>query len=90
MSAFDLNGELLGVLVQSNEETPGLGKKVEAAVFTDQFAGRNAESHFTTEAASGANDVSIDAVSGATISSAAVADAVNQACEIYRHIQGGR
>lgn len=65
MSGYDANGVLTGVDVTSHEETPGLGSKTAAESFTSKFIGKDAESY-----------TSVDAVTGATISSNAMKSAL--------------
>jgi len=62
---------LRGISVVSHSETPGLGEKIVEASFSGQFTGLN-----INEVALSKNDGKIDAISGATISSSAVVDAV--------------
>jgi len=74
----DEAGTITGVSVggSSFAETAGLGEKTKSAAFRDQYAGKTAP--LTVDKAGKGAD--IDAVSGATISSRAVTDAVNTAC----------
>ncbi|HEY5465510.1 MAG TPA: FMN-binding protein, partial [Clostridia bacterium] len=68
--------------------TPGLGKKVRENAFLAPFTGKSASQVFTVKP----DDTiltHIDAVSGATISSRGMVDAVNIACAAYRAIKGG-
>ncbi len=60
------------VVLLSHKETPSFMKRVNKGSFFDQFAGKAVTDNFTI-------DDDIDAVSGATISSAAFARAVGQA-----------
>lgn len=78
--AFSPDGSVRNVLMLSNDETPGLGQKVTGDSFAGQFAGRTAELIPFD---------SIDAVSGATISSKAALAAVNLAIEAYQQVTGG-
>ncbi len=78
--SFDQEGSILRVVMMANSETPGLGQKVTLPAFYDQFAGSAAEK-LSLE--------SIDAVSGATISSRASVTAINLAVEAYQNIVGG-
>ena len=72
MVGYGADRALLGVSVIAHSETPGLGAKVAESAFLDQFKGQ-----------SGALVLGegVDAVSGATISSRAVTNAVNLATE---------
>jgi len=60
-----------GVTIISHLETPGLGARVTESSFRDQFAGLNID-----DVALKGDDGQIDAITGATISSRAVIDAV--------------
>jgi len=60
-----------GISVVSHSETPGLGEKIVEASFSDQFTGINFNDVALTR-----DGGKIDAISGATISSSAVVDAV--------------
>ena len=62
------------------KETPGLGMRVAEAGFTGQFSG------LKTPAALSAQGGSIDAISGATISSVGVVEAVNKAAALYARL----
>lgn len=73
MVGVDAQGSVTGVAVLSHSETPGLGDGVEDPAFLASFSGLSG----TVRVGSGANAVS--AVSGATESSRAVAQGVNQA-----------
>jgi electron transport complex protein RnfG len=60
-----------GVTIVSHLESPGLGARITESVFTDQFAGVN-----IADVALRLKGGEIDAVTGATISSRAVVDAI--------------
>lgn len=81
-------GVLNGYATTSISETPGLGQKVVEPAFKDQFAGKNCES-FTVTKTGASSDSEIDSISGATISSRAVANAVNAGLAYFRSIGGG-
>ena len=63
------------------KETPGLGMRVREPAFSDQF--RNASFPVALSSAGGR----IDAVSGATISSNGVIEAVNKANAVYKELR---
>lgn len=71
-------GEITGIGFLTLEETAGLGMKAKEPAFKDQFAGKNAEQLVLTKSGASA-DNEIDAISGATITSTAVTNAVNAA-----------
>jgi len=70
------DGTVTGVFVGDNQETAGLGKNAEKPAFTDQFKGADGPVEVVKGGAGGNR---IDALTGATITSRAVADAVNEA-----------
>ncbi len=82
LSGFNVsNDTLAGVGMTQLKETPGLGMRVKEPAFSSQFAGKK------LPVALSAKGGSIDAISGATISSNAVVDAVNSATEIYKQLK---
>lgn len=80
MVAFDENGSIAAVQFMDNDETPGMGKKVQEESFYGQFAGMAAEP-FTLD--------DIDAITGATISSNAAVEAINSAIQAYNQVKEG-
>ena len=64
----DEDGVITSLLVDASSQTPGLGQECENEAFTSQFIGRRAPFVLNEN---------IDAVTGATVSSQAVVDAVN-------------
>ena len=81
MVGFDTTGNLTGVKILWQRETPGLGTAILNPVFLDQFAGRT-EPMSVVRVATGPND--IQALASATISTAAVVNGVNAAIEYMR------
>jgi len=69
------DGTISGILYSELNETPGIGMNVQEESFTGQFVGKPAQ--FLTLGAD------IDAVSGATVSSQAVVNAVNAAIDFH-------
>ncbi len=82
----DGTGRVLSARILSDNETPGLGKKVAGAPFLNQFSGKDADEGFAVGADGGGTRQEIDAVTGATISSRAVTEAVNAACRTALHL----
>lgn len=74
----DKNGTITGINVGGSNfsETAGLGARVKEEAFYGQFAGKTAPVALTKDGGE------IDAVTSATISSTAVKNAVNAACDI--------
>ena len=85
MLAVDLSASITGVRVLANEETPGLGKKVANESFLSQFKNKSADSLFGLKVEGTARQP-VDAISGATISSRAVTEAINIALNYYQDL----
>lgn len=88
MVGISLQGEITGVNILSINETPGLGMNATKESFRNQFLGAIPENGFTAKS----DDVSkekIDALTGATITSEAVSQAVNKAINVYESLKGG-
>lgn len=82
------DGTVGGVSILDISETPGLGMEA-PNVLTPQFAGRNVET-FTYTKTGSHTDSEVDAISGATITTKAVVNAVNGGLETARNLlQGG-
>lgn len=64
-----IEGNLLAIEILSMSETPGLGAKIKEEAFTSQFKGKSSEEEFAVKE-------DVQAISGATISSTAVANAI--------------
>lgn len=76
MTGITLDGKVSGVNILEMNETPGLGAKAKESSFLAQYKG-SADSNMSVTKDGG----SIDAISGATITSRAVTQAVNEALE---------
>ena len=75
----DTNGEVTGVAVTSHRETEGVGTDAMTAQYLSRYVGKSG-----TIRAQGSN--SVDAASGATATSEAVTDCVNQALAIVANL----
>ena len=73
---IDDNGRLSGVRIAQQTETPGLGARVAEPRFYEQYSGKSTENPIDGNA--------LSAVSGATVSSNAVTNAVNYAVDYYQ------
>ena len=81
MAGFELDhDELSGVGVTVHSETPGLGSRITGADFLTQFRTLPFDESEIKVKKDGGN---IDSISGATVSSRAVANGINQAKRIY-------
>lgn len=84
MTGLDPEGKIRGVEILSSTETPGLGLKANDKRFTDQY--NQGQSAFSvTKATPGENE--IQAITGATITSRAVTQAVNEALRCYQAVR---
>ncbi|HAJ94120.1 MAG TPA: electron transporter RnfG [Synergistaceae bacterium] len=79
---IDNKGKLIGIKILSHTETPGLGAKAAEPAFSDQFEQKNVDSVVITKTKPAAEN-EVQAISGATITSRAVADGVNTALEYW-------
>lgn len=87
MTVFDTDGSIKAVdILDASSETPGLGQNVTKESFYSQYSGKKGEISVVKNNADGeANE--INAVTGATISSKAVTNAVNEAVEQFNKTQ---
>jgi RnfABCDGE-type electron transport complex D subunit/RnfABCDGE-type electron transport complex G subunit len=77
------DGTITGLAFTELHDTAGMGMRCDEAEFKDQFAGRNV-AQFTLNTSGGASsDEEINSVSGASVSSGAVVNAVNAALDFY-------
>ena len=82
------DGTVKGIEMLSISETAGLGMKADEADFKDQFKDKNVEK-FTYTKSGESGDNMIDAISGATITTNAVTNAVDAALVYYQNELGG-
>lgn len=82
------DGTLQGIKVGSNNETPGLGKNAATPKFQEQFNGKAWGNPINVIKSGTPKDNEIAALSGATITSRAVASGVNQALEAAKVLSG--
>ena len=81
------DGTLNGISLLEISETPGLGMQAED-VLVPQFAGKQVES-FTYTKTGSQSDSEIDAISGATVTTEAVTNAVNAGLEVSAKLMEG-
>lgn len=78
------NDQILGIGVTTHSETPGVGSRAKTdPAFSSQFKGLSVKGAFKVKADGG----TIDAVSGATVSSRGVCSAVADAVEAYQRLK---
>jgi len=86
MVGFNLQGEILNVVVIEHKETPGLGSKMSDLKFLTQYLGKNpGQINLKVKKDGG----TMDAITGATISSRAFSDAVQLAYETFQSMNYG-
>ncbi len=84
----DNSGMVKGMEILSISETAGLGMKAKESSFRDRFKGKSVKQFSYTKTGATA-DFEIDAISGATITTKAVTNAVNAALAFYDSLGGG-
>lgn len=88
MVGVDKEFKVIAINILSNKETPGLGNKVETDAFRNQYKGKGIEN---LEVLKIPTEDKIQAITGATISSKAVTQAVRKGLEeLKRSVQKGR
>ena len=83
--AFNLDETLAGVTIAGTSETPGFGKAAEDPTYQEQFKGLPADKEFTFSEESEKTD--FDQVSGATATSTAIRDALNNALKAVQALK---
>lgn len=89
MTGISADGQITGVVILEHSETPGLGANAEKASFTDQFKQAVPENGITLVKNKAPSDGEIEAMTGASITSRAVTNAVNEAIEQYNTVKEG-
>jgi len=82
MTGIDAHGRVLGMEVVAHAETPGLGTKVMEDVWKSQLFGKGLDSGAWQVRKDNPHGV-VDEVTGATISSRAITEAVSKALEVF-------
>lgn len=88
ITAYNLDGSLIGAKLTSNSETAGLGKKAENDWYMDMFKGKGADTAIPTSK----NDLGESeaaAISGATITFNGISSVIKQGSD-YVKAQGGK
>lgn len=80
------DGAITGVEILSHSETPGLGAKAADESFRAPLKGMTGPVEVTKQQPR-TNEV--EAISGATITTRAVADGLNRALDVFRQVKGG-
>lgn len=87
VTGIDISGTMTGVRIGSHNETPGLGAKAKEPAFYEQYAGMSTDTSIGV-AKSNPSDTDIQAITGATISSAAITSGVNASIDAFHEING--
>lgn len=82
MVGIDLNGKVTGISVISHGETASLGAECTREDWQSQFVGTAGSLQVTKDGGT------VDALTGATVTSRAVTDGVNRAVEFVKEVQG--
>lgn len=80
---LNAEGAMNSIAFTELHETAGMGMKCGDPDFKDQFNGRNVEQFTLNKAGGAASDEEINSVSGASVTSSAVVNAVNAALDFY-------
>lgn len=89
MTGIDTEGNITGVVILSHDETPGLGANATKPDFLNQYLQPAPEDGLDVIKYQTPAEGQIEAMTGATVTSTAVTDAVNQAIEQYYAVKGG-
>ena len=89
MTGISADGQITGVVILEHSETPGLGANAEKASFTYQFKQTSPEKGITLVKNKAPSDGEIEAMTGASITSRAVTNAVNEAITKYNTVKEG-
>ena len=84
---IDNSGRVTGMEILKISETAGLGMKAREDAFKGQFANKTV-TQFSYTKSGATSDFEIDAISGATITTRAVTNAVNAALSCFRSMGG--
>lgn len=86
MTGISSDAEVQGVEILLQNETPGLGANAENSEFKDQYKQNVPKGGFKVIKSKNTDEGEIEAITGATISSKAVTEAVNSALDRYNSI----
>lgn len=86
---IDRDLSVAGVKILSHNETPGLGARADDEGYLNQYAGAIPENLYRVVKTSPSQDGDIQALSGATITSRAVANGVSEAASLVQSLAKG-
>jgi RnfABCDGE-type electron transport complex G subunit len=87
IAGYRTDGSIKNIKLLDNSETPGLGKKAEAEGYMDKFIGTGADIPVPVIKNMLKNQKEIDAVTGATITFMAIADALREGSDFVKKIE---
>ncbi|QEY33773.1 FMN-binding protein [Caproiciproducens galactitolivorans] len=90
MTGIDKNGKVTGVVLLTINDTPGLGLNAQDESFRNQYLQEAPEKGFKLVKNGNAGKGQINAMTGATITSKAVTECVNEAVAQYQKIKEGK
>ena len=86
---IDMDGTITGLAFTELHETAGMGMRVDEEEFKGQFSGRNVEGFTLNKTGGASSDTEINSVSGASITSGAVVNAVNAGLDFFNNVVKG-
>lgn len=89
MTGITSDGQISGVSILSQNETPGLGANIKNDNFKKQFNKKVPYDGFNVVKTSASENNEIEAITGATISSKAATACVNEAIKLYNKLNVG-
>lgn len=90
MVGISADGKIGGIKILSHGETPGLGANATNISFYGQYKDKSAESQLEVVKTGASGDNQVQAITGATITSRAVTNGVNEAIEFFNSsLKGG-
>lgn len=89
MTGIDTGGNVTGVVILGHNETPGLGANADKEGFRGQYEQPAPPEGFGVAKNRAAAEGEVEALTGATITTQAVTDAVNLAIKEYETVKGG-
>ncbi|MBR0154305.1 MAG: RnfABCDGE type electron transport complex subunit D [Lachnospiraceae bacterium] len=83
------DGETTGIAFTELNETAGMGMRADEPAFRDQFNGRSSSKFVLNKSGDGTGADEINSISGASITSGAVVNAVNAGLDFYSNVVKG-
>jgi electron transport complex protein RnfG len=78
--------KLTGITVVNHSETPGLGAKAADPEYLEQFIGKPVENPLNAVNGEPTKDEEVEAITGATITSKAIIEGINDAITLYNQV----